>query len=448
MNFIKILTLFIFFSPFSSLANSGLTITSWQEKIGLIKSGKISETLIDGKIELPQNQSMSSFSLSFDLKQNIKINKVLSDGAPTQYSFNNNALSVKFPKGKRNGELISIYFSYQEDYGEINKFLRQEIIYIPSFAAGAKAKVAIWFPWYLESATLNPNVSKIENGFLYNNLVPKEGVMEVIKLTPSQGIWDVNIKLTASSDKPLGKFSIKLPLYFQNYRQKTENYRIAPSIMAVNQKTENNTNILDFNTNLSEVIIENKAKIYTGKASRLNAMLNPDDYKFIAAKEIVMLTPILEKIKQDQKYKNFPLYAKIGKFVNEFIRYDVSYIDKLPSVEEILKNPVGVCTEYAKLYSALTRVAGIPSLIIDGGACGKAEKCEGHSWNMIYQNNKWIEVDPTWDLMSGIVSSSHVYFVDGDKQNVEIQYVKDQKTMNLDIDFKMINLAPSDFNTK
>ena len=60
--------------------------------------------------------------------------------------------------------------TYISLYPTFCKFLRQEIIYIPSFAAGAKAKVAIWFPWYLESATLNPNVSKIENGFLYNNL--------------------------------------------------------------------------------------------------------------------------------------------------------------------------------------------------------------------------------------------------------------------------------------
>ncbi|MES2677866.1 MAG: transglutaminase domain-containing protein [Pseudomonadota bacterium] len=69
-------------------------------------------------------------------------------------------------------------------------------------------------------------------------------------------------------------------------------------------------------------------------------------------------------------------------------------------------------TKYARLFTALTRLAEIFTITVEGIACGEYDHCQGHSWNMIYYNNQWLEVDPIWDLMSGIVSSSHVYMSD------------------------------------
>ena len=64
-------------------------------------------------------------------------------------------------------------------------------------------------------------------------------------------------------------------------------------------------------------------------------------------------------------------------------------------------------------------------MIIDGAACGEYDQCRGHSWNMIFVDGKWIEVDPTWNLMSGIVSSSHIYFNDQGKGETILQYYND-----------------------
>ncbi len=186
-----------------------------------------------------------------------------------------------------------------------------------------------------------------------------------------------------------------------------------------------------------EISIENKAKISTGKMNRVAMNRNPNNYLKFSAEEVAYLSDTLDAIKRDARYDAFPLYAKIGKFVHEFIKYDESFVGRILPLKEILQNRSGVCTEYAKLYNSLARLAGIPAVMIEGAACGEYEKCRGHAWNMVFVNNQWIDVDATWDLMSGIVSSSHIYFSDTDNGEVEVQYRDEKKNINSKIDFEM-----------
>ncbi len=440
IRFIKIFALIFFFCAENSYAAGKVTILNWQENSNLTESGKNSEILIQAQIkDLPPQYVMTSFSVTFDPSQKIKVSKVLCDDVAAQYAFSNNNLAIKFPKSKKNNETIWIYFSYEEHYEKLNKFLREEAILIPDFAVGAKAKVAINFAENLESATLNSHIIKEPNRFIYSNIVPANGVREIVKLTPSQSVWEVNVQIKMSSDKALNKISFSFPDYFQSPGQKVENYVIASDGTAIDQKVEKKRRTLTFNTIAKEITVQNRAKISTGKKFRQNFIRDPNHYLKFTAEEQILLSSTLENIKKNPQYSDLPLYAKIGKFTHEFIKYDASYVGKLPPVKEILRNPVGVCTEYASLYSALARIAGIPSIIIHGGACGEYNKCEGHSWNMIYQQGKWIEVDPTWNLMSGVVSSSHIYFNDEDNDQIISEY-DGGNMVNAVIDLQIKNL--------
>jgi len=435
----KKLTLFFLFLliPLNAFAAPKLVIFDWQETTDLNKNGKNSKVLMQGQIQgVASNQAMTSFSINFSKKQNIKINRAAVDSKLAEFTFANNILNVKFTKPKLNNELVSIYFNYDEKYDEIYEYLRQELIYIPDFASGAKASVIINFPGELESATLNPNITKNGNAFIYRSTVPKGGVQEIIKLTPSQNIWDVKVKIKVSSGAAFGRAIIYVPLYFQSPSQRVDNSAFTTSIAPTSQSIDNGRKVFDFKTTASEILIEDKARITTGKNYRVRSLRNPDAYKRISAEDKALMEPILEKIKQDTKYKNLPLYARIGKYVNEYIKYDESYVGKLPTLKQILQNPIGVCTEYANLYNALARTAGIPSVIVNGGSCGEYDKCRGHAWNIIFYNDQWIDVDPTWDLMSGIVSSSHVYLSDEGKGSVETLYYN-RAAANSQMDFEM-----------
>lgn len=436
----KIFTVILFLFSLQAHANPDVSVLKWQEETQLTTSGKTSEVFIQGKIKnLPANQVMTSFAISFDEKQNLKITRVICDNQLADYSFLNNSLKIKFPKPKETNGSFALYFTYEETYDKINKFLRQEAIYIPNFAAGADAQVTINFPGYLESATLNPNITKNGGSFVYRNSIPENGVQEIIKLTTAQSVWDMAINVTIKSDQPLNDVQIKMPNYFQNGGQKVENLSTKSNITKFQEVSRGEDKIYKFNTAEKEILIESRAKIFTGTTNRLRVTRNPNDYLDVPQDEAALLSPILEKIKRDEKYRDLPLYAKIGKFVHEFLKYDISYTGKLPKVKEILRNPIGVCTEYSRLYNGLARVAKIPAMLVDGAACGEYDKCQGHAWNRIYQDGEWIDVDATWDLMSGIVSSSHVYFNDDGKGEISTRYFGGQRTVSSSMGFEMKN---------
>ncbi len=425
-------------------ANAELVIYNWQENVQLTKSGRISEVFVQGKItNLAANMAMSSFSIAFDPQQDLTISKVINDNNLNNYAnnsdftFSNNNLTIRFAKPKRNGDQFSLYLAYKEYYNKINQFLRQEMIYIPAFAAGANSKVTFNFPGYFESATFNPNVTKVGNSFVYRNVVPKNGVHEIIKLTPVLDNWDIAVKTTIRGNKSLGKINVKVPTFFQIEKQKVENYKIATSVNSSGQKDEGGVRSISFNTAAQELVVTSSAKIKTGLINRSPISRNPANYINYSSAESKLLTTILEQIRNDQTYGNIPLYAKIGKFVHDYLRYEDSYVGKLPALQQIVQNRVGVCTEYARLFDALARVAGIPSIVIDGAACGEYFECQGHSWNLVYHQGKWIEVDPTWDLMSGVVSSSHVYFNDYDKGKTGLEYFDNSLQVNMKVDLEM-----------
>ena len=71
-------------------------------------------------------------------------------------------------------------------------------------------------------------------------------------------------------------------------------------------------------------------------------------------------------------------------------RYDQSY--KIYDPYNTLIKHTGVCEGYSLLAQKMFTIAGIKSIVVEGTAKGQA-----HSWNMVYIDNKWRNVDVTWD---------------------------------------------------
>jgi len=71
-------------------------------------------------------------------------------------------------------------------------------------------------------------------------------------------------------------------------------------------------------------------------------------------------------------------------------RYDQSY--KIYDPYNTLIKHTGVCEGYTLLAQKMFTIAGIKSIVVEGTAKGQA-----HSWNMVYIDNKWRNVDVTWD---------------------------------------------------
>jgi transglutaminase-like putative cysteine protease len=439
MRAIRALIFIFIFLPLSAKAE--LAILNWDEFIQLTNGGKKSMINIKGQVkDLQQNQAMSAFSIGFSPAQNISIISVSVDGKEAKYDFAGNSLKIKFPDSKSNGQLVSVKIAYEEKYNEINKYLRQELVYVPKFAAGGFASIIINFSGY-ELTTYNLRAIHEGDRLTYTGIIPSEGIRDIVKFTPREGLWSLAVKTSINTEKDLGDFSLKAPDYFHADRQKVGKYSIDFSKSPV--KTEKKGDQINYSFKVSGNKFEMKtsAQIFTGAANRKQIMRNMIAYSQISPSESRSVVPLLVRVRNDKKYAGMPLYVAIGEFVNEFIKYDKSYTGKLPELAEIVKNQAGVCTEFARLYDAMARLAGIPSLVVDGAACGEYEECQGHSWNMIFYNGAWIEVDPTWNLMSGIVSSSHVYINDGGKGEVEMKYYSNVGKLDMNMDLEMYDLT-------
>ncbi len=85
------------------------------------------------------------------------------------------------------------------------------------------------------------------------------------------------------------------------------------------------------------------------------------------------------------------------KWITENIEYDYAYdpVYQYFDSTNTLQAKKGVCYDFAHLFAAYCRSQGIPCYIIDGNC--KTNRAAKHSWNRVYFNGSWWDVDLTND---------------------------------------------------
>ncbi len=77
--------------------------------------------------------------------------------------------------------------------------------------------------------------------------------------------------------------------------------------------------------------------------------------------------------------------------------YDYDYFTFIQyfDVRETLRTRKGVCYDFSNLFAALCRSQGIPCYVVDGTPYDRS--LANHTWNRVYYNNSWWDVDVTND---------------------------------------------------
>jgi len=110
---------------------------------------------------------------------------------------------------------------------------------------------------------------------------------------------------------------------------------------------------------------------------------------------------------------------KIGKWINENIKYDLRYIEETDlTTIDIYNKRRGVCHHFTKLSNALLYSLGYKVISIYGYTCENSlefNENSAHSWSLIKLDDKWYPFDSTWGIFSGKLPVSHIFGVFYDK---------------------------------
>ncbi len=124
-----------------------------------------------------------------------------------------------------------------------------------------------------------------------------------------------------------------------------------------------------------------------------------------------------------------PNYKKIGKWVYNYLKYDLSFYGKTYTAKEIYNNKSGVCKHYTLLYNTLLVSQGIDAINISGYALNITENNimkenennkgipnepdtltnSGHVWTLAKIDGEWIPLDATWNLFDKIIPVTHIF---------------------------------------
>ena len=116
---------------------------------------------------------------------------------------------------------------------------------------------------------------------------------------------------------------------------------------------------------------------------------------------IDQLTEIAEEVKTASSTTEGRLSYLNSYMINRF-SYQYNLFIASNSVNDLLRDNIGVCGSYAHMVSYICLMLGIPCVELS------AYSTDFHGWNYVYVDGKWKELDVTWNDTTG---SPHKYFL-------------------------------------
>lgn len=119
--------------------------------------------------------------------------------------------------------------------------------------------------------------------------------------------------------------------------------------------------------------------------------------------------------------------------IQTLLQFTYEYIDYQftlnISLQDIILEMKGDCTEYAQLFVALARLNGIPAREVGGLVYNYSDELpqfSGHAWAEVWMGDDWREVDPGWNEFN--IDATHIkladsYFTDLGSVNERIELV-------------------------
>lgn len=391
-----------------SLGSADLTIENWQQRTALSPTSIEQEINWTLSADTEPNSYYNSWSYIFDPLQQIEIKELYVNGSLGKYQFAENRLQIELPK-VRNKEKVQITLKYRELENN-DLYFCQQYITIPTWAAGATSKLSVTIPNNTSLCGGPQKFTRNKNTFSWAGVVPAEGISELFQYTARQTRWQIQKNIQISGSGTTQGFEIYLPFYFTTGQNKVLKNEIQTSLPELSKTASQNYQVFKFRS-LNKITITLTAEINTGEEFYKFELPIRPEYLALSPKTAEIAGQLAKNIlaKKDDR----PVHVKLAQWVHEYITYDYGYQGRKMTVQQIFATRKGVCEHYSQLYIALCRAAGIPALELSGYAYTKGltsgpQGWGAHSWVLVYVNGKWTQLDPTWNLTTGIVPVSHI----------------------------------------
>ena len=332
--------------------------------------------------------------------------------------------------GARNNQFGEIHLKYKYLTNEEKNILRQEHVII-SKTRNTYCKVIVELPdryAFLSSKDVFQKDKKSNNIYFYNGIAEDEQLKELFKLSLKKGTWDIQKEFVLESQNDIDQCTFMMSRLFKGGNLKEKEFEIIQENGEFVDDEKENKFIFNFKD-----LRENTTSIKL----RIKAENSTSDYNIIDKKDLITKIPDEDKkffkdlsnkiIKEDKT--EFPIYKKLGKWVHNYITYNIKYTGKTYTAKEIYNNKIGVCAHYTLLYNTLLVSQGIDAIYISGYALDITEnnvmkenettkelntnpntlESQKHAWTLAKIDGKWVPLDATWDLFGKNLPISHIF---------------------------------------
>ena len=356
--------------------------------------------------------------------QKIKLpeNKVSSDKCTSSFKEDDEKYNFVYNCKFGNNEQLLIKYKYSLSREKKEILYKQEDVSIPKDYSGAKCDYKFIIPTNYKSLGLKYNRLKKESDCLYSYIgnCPNEEIIDVIRFSPQKTYWKAEMTSTAESDSPISKnVTMKFIRMYKGGKNRNKNYKLTTNDDTVLNDTELITDEIFLKTELPG---KNEKKVGVKLNTAFINNLNNNFISFTSDKFYDLNTNIDDTIKKkvdeiindkNSEYKDYPDYYKIGKFLHNYMTYDLSYVGKELTPIQIYNGKRGVCEHYTLLYNTMLNAINIKTFTIVGygfesNQVVATEKTTGHAWTGAIINGEIKQLDATWDLFEGI-SAAHVF---------------------------------------
>ena len=430
--------------------NNKITINTLAKykKVVITDYGQEVEDLYKIKISnFPSYNYIPNFTYGLLLDTKYEIELVELNGEKVEYL--DEKASIKITNfGAYKNQFAELHFKYKYFNKKENTTSRTETI-ITSDIKNSFCKLIIQIPdnyVVLGTNDIFPKNPSNNNEYIFNGISKEDKLTEFARLSTKKGEWDIQKEITLKAKQNIEKCSFKTDRMFKGGNLEIESYEIKKENAEFIEDLKDNKYIFNYNNlNTNEVKIECNVKAKNSTAN----------YIFDGNKELIIKIPkedkkffkdLSDKILKEDK-SNFPNYKKLGKWVYNYMTYNLSYTGRTMTAREIYDKKIGVCEHYSLLYNTLLTSQGIKVVKITGYALENNKEEDNnidniqsnpntlddrrHAWSLALIDGVWVPLDATWNLFEKNIPLSHIFHNYGDSINSTVSY--NDNTVTTDI---------------